>query len=405
MTREQSPNSWVLSNRSRQLTGSAIRELLSLTQTSDVISFAGGLPSPKTFPLDDFRNSIELILSESPNQVLQYGSTEGYQPLREWIAAEHSTLGHRVDPSRVLITTGSQQALDLLGKVLIDPGSRILIETPTYLGAMQAFAVNEPLYVSLRCDEDGLTTEDLTEQTLHDARLMYMQPDFQNPTGRLLPLSRRRALAELAIKSNFPIIEDSPYRSLSYGAAPLPTVFSMAPEYIVHVGTFSKVLAPGLRVGYVIAPMSLYDKLLQAKQATDLHSPFLSQQIVYDFVSTDRLPSQITRIRELYQQQASEMLSCLKMLMPKGTSWNTPQGGMFIWLRLPSGMDSNALLSIALAHKVAFVPGSSFYGPTSNSDDSRRTLRLSFATSSTEQIREGVSRLADAIEKARKLHR
>ena len=397
MTEQNLTTGWIYSQRAQQLTSSAIRELLKVTERPDIISFAGGLPSPQSFPVAEIKKSIDEIFCESANQVLQYSATEGYAPLREWIAQEHSAGGNTIDPARVLITTGSQQALDLLGKVLVDPGSRILVETPTYLGALQAFSLGEPHYVSLPCDSDGLQPERLTQEIIDEARLLYVQPDFQNPTGRQLPLDRRQALARFAKISRCPIIEDSPYSLLGFGNTPLPSVFSMAPEHVVLLGSFSKVLAPGLRVGYVIAPPNLYEKMLQAKQATDLHTPSVTQQIVHNIVSSGFLSHHLQKIRTLYAAQAHAMDAALIKYMPEGVRWNTPQGGMFIWLQLPIDMDSSQLLGAALRRNVAFVPGAPFFATGAGSPDARRSMRLSFATVPIEKMDEGIRRLAMAI--------
>jgi 2-aminoadipate transaminase len=390
------PN-WQLSERARKLTSSAIRELLKVTERPEVISFAGGLPAPAAFPVAEIRAAADRILRDTPNAALQYSPTEGYLPLREWVAARHSQPGVAVDPSDVLITTGSQQALDLLGKVLIDPGSRVLVETPTYLGALQSFSLYEPEYVSLPSDAQGLQPERLNAQMSTGARLLYAQPNFQNPTGRRLPLERRQALAALAAHSRWPVIEDDPYGALCYRGDPLPTMFSMAPQHIVYLGSFSKVLAPGLRVGYLIAPSALHFKLVQAKQASDLHTPSLNQQIVHQVVHQGFLEQHVPRVRELYRQQCDAMLAALQRTMPAGVSWNEPQGGMFIWLQLPAGIDSAELLRAALEVNVAFVPGAPFYATAAEADQARGTLRLSFVTVPVERINAGIERIAALI--------
>jgi 2-aminoadipate transaminase len=390
------PN-WQLSERARKLTSSAIRELLKVVERPEVISFAGGLPSPAAFPVEEIRAAADRILRDTPSAALQYSPTEGYLPLRQWIAARHSHSGFTVDPANVLITTGSQQALDLLGKVLIDPGSRVLVETPTYLGALQSFSLYEPEYVSLPTDAQGLQPELLNPQLTAGARLLYTQPNFQNPTGRRLPLARRQALAELARRSPWPLVEDDPYGALCYRGEPLPTIFSMAPEQVVYLGSFSKVLAPGLRVGYLIAPSALHFKLVQAKQATDLHTPSLNQQIVHQVVHQGFLEQHMPRVRELYRGQCDAMLAALTRAMPAGVSWNEPEGGMFIWLQLPPGIDSDELLRAALEANVAFVPGAPFYATAADAQQARGTLRLSFVTVPVERINAGIARLGELI--------
>ncbi|AOJ69580.1 MULTISPECIES: aminotransferase-like domain-containing protein [Burkholderia] len=382
------PPHWALSERARKLTSSAIREILKVTERPEVISFAGGLPSPATFPAERMREAADRVLRDSPAAALQYSATEGFLPLREWIAERY-----RVRATQVLVTTGSQQALDLLGKALIDPASRVLVETPTYLGALQSFSLFEPTYVQVPTDDAGLVPDGLTPELTKDARLLYAQPNFQNPTGRRLPVERRRALAAFAQTSPFPVLEDDPYGALNYAGEPLPTMLSMAPDHVVHLGTFSKVLAPGLRIGYIIAPEELHFKLVQAKQATDLHTPSLTQRIAYEVIRDGFLDEHIPTIRKLYAAQCEAMLASLARHMPQGVSWNRPEGGMFIWVTLPAQIDSMQLLEAAVANNVAFVPGAPFFA----SDAQKNTLRLSFVTVPPEQIEEGIARLGKLL--------
>ncbi|WP_042301847.1 PLP-dependent aminotransferase family protein [Paraburkholderia kururiensis] len=384
---------WQLSERARKLTSSAIREILKVTERPEVISFAGGLPSPATFPVEEMREASERILRDAPAAALQYSATEGYLPLREWVAARYSVGGVQIRPTQVLITTGSQQALDLLGKVLICPQSPVLVETPTYLGALQSFSLYEPHYVQVPTDDAGLIPASLTPELTAGARLLYAQPNFQNPTGRRLPLERRRALAEFAMNAPFPVVEDDPYGALDYAGEPLPTLLSMAPEHIVHLGSFSKVLAPGLRVGYVVAPEELHFKLVQAKQATDLHTPSFTQRIVHEVVKDGFLDRHVPTIRALYRDQCAAMLAALERYMPEGVSWNRPEGGMFIWVSLPAHIDSMKLLEEAVANNVAFVPGAPFYAD----QPEHNKLRLSFVTVPPAKIDEGVAKLAALV--------
>ncbi|WEY39602.1 MULTISPECIES: PLP-dependent aminotransferase family protein [Paraburkholderia] len=384
---------WQLSERARKLTSSAIREILKVTERPEVISFAGGLPSPATFPVEEMREASERILRDAPAAALQYSATEGYLPLREWVAARYSVGGVQIRPTQVLITTGSQQALDLLGKVLVCPQSPVLVETPTYLGALQSFSLYEPHYVQVPTDEAGLIPAGLTPELTAGARLLYAQPNFQNPTGRRLPLERRRALAEFAMNAPFPVVEDDPYGALDYAGEPLPTLLSMAPEHIVHLGSFSKVLAPGLRVGYIVAPEELHFKLVQAKQATDLHTPSFTQRIVHEVVKDGFLDRHVPTIRALYRDQCAAMLASLERYMPEGVSWNRPEGGMFIWVSLPAHIDSMKLLEEAVANNVAFVPGAPFYAD----HPEHNKLRLSFVTVPPAKIDEGVAKLAALV--------
>lgn len=385
--------SWTLSQRAQKLTSSAIREILKVTERPEVISFAGGLPSPDTFPVERLRAHTDEVLRTTPTPALQYGPTEGYMALREWIAKRHSTGAHKIDPLDVLVTTGSQQALDLLGKVLIDVDSRVLVETPTYLGALQAFSLSEPKFVSVPSDDQGLNPSALTPQMLAGARFLYCLPNFQNPTGRRLPLARRETLMKIAREAGVLVVEDDPYGALSYSGDQLPTLHSMSPGDVVYLGSFSKVLAPGLRVGYLIAPQDLHRKLVQAKQAADLHTPSFTQRIVYETVKDGFLDDHIPTIRALYKERCEVMLKAMDEHFPSGVKWNRPEGGMFIWVQLPAGVDSFKLLDQAIAQNVAFVPGGPFYA----SEPQLNTLRLSFVTVPAEKIRKGVAVLGKLL--------
>ncbi|HEY5809352.1 MAG TPA: PLP-dependent aminotransferase family protein [Povalibacter sp.] len=384
---------WTFSQRARKLTSSAIREILKVTERPEVISFAGGLPSPATFPAERLRNACNDVLTASPSAALQYGPTEGYLPLREWVAERYSKDGVRIGVNQVLITTGSQQGLDLLGKVLIDVDSRVLVETPTYLGALQAFSLSEPQFVSVASDNDGAIPSALTRDITSGARFMYCLPNFQNPTGRQLPTQRRQELVRTAADAELLLLEDDPYGALSYRGEQLPTLLSMNPQGVVHMGSFSKVLAPGLRVGYLIAPEALQRKLVQAKQAADLHTPSFNQRIIHETIKDGFLDDHIPQIRTLYAAQCRAMLDAMKHHFPAGVTWNEPQGGMFIWVNLPSGIDSTALLEKAIAQNVAFVPGAPFYA----NEPQINTLRLSFVTVPKEKIEEGIAKLGKLI--------
>jgi len=386
---------WTLSQRAQKLTSSAIREILKVTERPEVISFAGGLPSPDTFPVERLRAHTDEVFRTTPNPALQYGPTEGYAALREWIASRHSTATMKIDPANVLVTTGSQQALDLLGKTLIDAGSRVLVETPTYLGALQAFSLCEPQFVSVPSDDQGPMPAAMTPELLNGARFMYCLPNFQNPTGRRIPLARRQELMKVAANAGLLILEDDPYGALSYAGDALPTLLSMNPDNVVHLGSFSKVLAPGLRVGYLIAPQALHRKLVQAKQAADLHTPSFTQRIVYETVKDGFLDAHIPTIRTLYARRCHSMLKAMDEYFPAGVKWNRPEGGMFIWVQLPAGVDSFKLLDEAIAQNLAFVPGGPFFA----NDPQLNTLRLSFVTVPPDKIQKGIAVLGALLRK------
>jgi 2-aminoadipate transaminase len=384
---------WTFSQRAQKLTSSAIREILKVTERPEVISFAGGLPSPATFPVERIRQACTDILASNPAAALQYGPTEGYLPLREWVAERYSVDGLRVSVDEVLITTGSQQGLDLLGKVLVDAGSRVLVETPTYLGALQAFSLSEPQFVSVPSDDEGAIPSRLTRELTDGARFMYCLPNFQNPTGRRLPIGRRRELTQVAGEAGVLLLEDDPYGALSYSGEQLPTLLSMNRQGVVHMGSFSKVLAPGLRVGYVIAPEKLLRKLVQAKQAADLHTPSFNQRIVHESIRDGFLDEHIPKIRALYGSQCGAMLDAMKQHFPAEVHWNEPQGGMFIWVKLPAHVDSSLLLEKAIAQNVAFVPGAPFFA----NEPQVNTLRLSFVTVPKEKIETGIAKLGQLL--------
>ena len=386
------PIQWRFSERANELKSSVIREILKVTQRPDIISFAGGLPSPATFPVEEMRAAFDKVLATNGKVALQYGPTDGYPPLREWIAHFLSTPSCRIAPEQVLMVSGSQQALDLLGKVMIDEGSRVLVETPSYLGALQAFSVYRPEFKSVETDEHGLVPASVTA-VAKEARMLYALPNFQNPTGRSLSIERRLELVETCARLGLPLVEDDPYGALSYKGEPLPKMLNMNPDGVIYMGSFSKVLTPGIRLGYVVAPLPLVRRLEMAKQAADLHTATLTQMVVHEVVKDGFLDTHIPKIRTLYANQCQVMLDAMQASFPEGVSWTRPEGGMFIWVTLPKKINAMQLLDQAIAAKVAFVPGESFYA----NEPATNTLRLSFVTVPPERIREGVAILAKLI--------
>ena len=380
---------WTQARRAKKMNSSVIREILKVTEKPGIINFAGGLPSPKTFPVDAFRAACDKVLREDGDDALQYAASEGYAPLRELVAA---MLPWDVDPAQVLITTGSQQGLDLIAKILIDEGSRILVEMPTYLGALQAFSPMEPEIVSVASDDEGVVIADLATKAA-GARFLYVLPNFQNPTGRTMTEARRAALSAEAARLGLPLVEDNPYGELWFDTPPPPPLTARNPDGCVYLGSFSKVLAPGLRLGFMVAPKSLYPKLLQAKQAADLHTPGFNQRLVAEVMQGNFLAQHVPTIRALYKSQRDAMLAAMKQNMPEGVEWSSPAGGMFLWVRLPAGMNAIDLLPKAVESNVAFVPGWAFYADQAD----ERTLRLSFVTPSVEQIHTGIAALAATI--------
>jgi 2-aminoadipate transaminase len=389
MTSSSTP--WQLARRAERMNPSVIREILKITERPGIISLAGGLPSPDTFPIEAMREATACVLRDAPREALQYAASEGFAPLREWVAQQMAEKGMAVDPSQVLITTGSQQGLDLVGKVLIDAGSRIAVEAPTYLGALQAFAPYEPEVVTVDCDEHGPLPEGLA--AAKGARFLYVLPNFQNPSGRCMGEARRAALAEAARAIGLPLVEDNPYGDLWFDAEPPAPLASRWAEGTVYLGSFSKVLAPGLRLGYVIAPEALGPKLLQAKQAADLHTPGFNQRVVHEVIRNGFLDEHVPTIRARYKAQRDAMRAALEAHMPKGCHWTVPSGGMFFWVELPEGVDAVALLPKAVERGMAYVPGAAFFA----AEPKLNTLRLSFVTVAPDLIERGVAMLAQAL--------
>lgn len=384
---------FTLSGRAHQMTPSTIREILKVTERPGIINFGGGMPSPETFAVEAMRQACDRVLSRNGRAALQYASSEGWPALRQWVAQDLLAQGLKVDADQVLITNGSQQALDLIAKVLIDPGSRVLVETPTYLGALQAFSAMEPQVVGVACDEEGIDPGDM-RRFAKGARLAYLLPNFQNPTGRSMSPMRRAEVAEQARAAGLPLVEDNPYGQLWFDQPPPPALSAHWPEGSLYMGSFSKILAPGLRLGFLAAPRSVYPKLLQAKQAADLHTAGFNQQVVAQLLQDGFLERQLPLIRAFYRGQCEAMLAALEAEMAGlGVRWSQPAGGMFLWLKLPPGMSAAQLLPHAIEQGVAFVPGSAFYAHQPVPE----TLRLSFANSTHAQIRQGVAALARTI--------
>ncbi|MDE1555456.1 MULTISPECIES: aminotransferase-like domain-containing protein [Comamonas] len=385
---------WTLAARAAKMNSSAIREILKLTDRPGIISMAGGLPSPAGFPITAFTAACNAVMERDGAAALQYSTTEGFPALRQAIA---DFLPWDVNPEQVLITTGSQQALDLIAKIFMDKGSRILVEKPTYLGALQAFTPMEPVAVGVDSDDEGMLVEDFATKVgsgADKARIAYVLPNFQNPTGRTMSEARRQALVEKAKELDIPLIEDNPYGDLWYeGEPPLPLA-ARNPEGVIYMGSFSKVLAPGLRVGFIVAPKSVYGKLTQAKQAADLHSPSFNQRVVAEVMKDGFLQRHIPTIRAMYKAQRDVMLVALEREMEGlDVSWTRPVGGMFLWVRLPKGMNAQDLLPEAVERGMAFVPGAPFFADEAE----HNTLRLSYVTVSPAQINQGIAALAAAI--------
>nr|WP_279231575.1 2-aminoadipate transaminase [Thermus thalpophilus] len=384
--------STLFGERAGRIQASTIRELLKLTQRPGVISFAGGLPAPELFPKDLAAEKAAAILREKGEVALQYGPTEGYLPLRAWVA---DWLG--LNPEEVLITTGSQQALDLLGKVFLDEGSPLLLEAPSYMGAIQAFRPYGPRFLTVPTGEEGPDLEALEEVLKRERpRFLYLIPSFQNPSGGLMPLPARQRLLAMAMERGLVVVEDDAYRELYFGESRLPSLFELARQAgypgVIYLGSFSKILAPGLRVAFAAGNLEAIRKLTQAKQGSDLHTPVLNQMLVHALVQ-EGFSERLALIRRTYREKALAMLSALDREMPEGVRYTRPQGGMFVWMTLPEGLSAERLFQRAIEENVAFVPGGPFFA----NGGGENTLRLSYATMDRARIKEGVRRLGRAL--------
>jgi 2-aminoadipate transaminase len=396
--------------RTKGMRSSAIRELLKFTQRPEVISFAGGLPAAEVFPTQRFQEACHKVLEQKPHLALQYGATEGYEPLREMVARHIARYGIKAKSENVLITSGSQQALDLIGKLLINPGDRVLVEAPTYLGALQAFNVYNADYVSVPSDEDGLRSDLLEEPLRSGPKFMYVLPNFQNPGGTTLSEGRRHQLVLLADKYGIPIVEDDPYGQLRYEGEHLTPLVVLDRENlrrdqgysignVLYLSTFSKTLAPGLRLGWIVAPPDVIAKLVQLKQGADLHTSTFVQMVAHEVARDNFLDEHVKLIRRVYCERRDVMLDALARYFPPEVTWTRPKGGLFLWVTLPEGADAQELFEVAVRENVAFVPGDCFYAPNGHGDNGRRQLRLNFSSPSPDQIEEGIRRLSIAVKR------
>jgi 2-aminoadipate transaminase len=390
------------------MSSSAIREILKFTQAPDVISFAGGLPAPEVFPVEAFKKACQNVLDKFGSQALQYSPTEGYLPLREMIVRHTKRFGLNVNPDNVLITSGSQQALDLLGKILINPGDRILVESPTYLGALQAWNSYGAEYVAVPFDDMGMRTDALEEALRLGPKFIYVLPNFQNPTGVTLSFDRRKELIALADQYGVPIVEDDPYGQLRYAGDHIPPVVVLDGEYrnnnhdpcyygnVIYLSTFSKTLAPGIRLAWVVAPPEVIRKMVQGKQGADLHTSTFNQMVAFDVARGGFLDEHVKKICEIYGERRNFMLNALETHFPPNVHWTRPEGGMFLWVTLPESLNAQEVLKKAVERKVALVPG----GPFHATGGGENTMRLNFSNASPEKIQEGISRLGQVLYEA-----
>ena len=385
-----------LTSRSQNTPTSFVREILKVTQNKEVISFAGGLPNPISFPQDELANSMQEVVRKYGSNVFQYSTTQGLLELREWIANRYNQFSSLdLTAGDIIITSGSQQSLDLLGKILIEKGDEIILEKPAYLGAIQAFSQYEPTFLPVKLKDEGIDTEQVEELLeSRSCKLAYLVPNFQNPTGIEYSLEVRKKLRSLFECSDTVLVEDDPYGELSFGDPVREYIAGGCLPNSVLLGSFSKTLSPGIRLGFLITKnQTIQNAFLKAKQASDLHSNIFSQYMIYEYLSKHDFDKHIVKIRELYQKQSACMVRAMEHYFPKEVSFTKPNGGMFLWATLPEHMSSMKLFDQAILEKVAFVPGDPFY---INAQETN-TLRLNYTNSSEEIIIEGIKRIGKII--------
>lgn len=398
-----------LARRTKALTSSAIREILKVATRPDIISFAGGLPAPELFPISEITAASARVLEQEPVKSLQYGPTDGVPELRAWVASEVTraegdackraglSAPPAVTPEMVMITTGSQQSLDLISKLFIDEDDQVLVESPSYLGALQAFTLYQPRFITAAMDEDGVIAEAFAAAMASRPKLAYLLPTFQNPTGRTMSTERRQQVAAIVRDGDVPLVEDDPYGALYFDAPPGPSLRSLAPDKTLALGTFSKTLAPGLRIGWLVGPTHVVARLIQLKQSADLHTSSLAQYVAYEVATTGALPGHLDRLRQVYAVRRDAMLGAMEDTFPTGVSWTKPTGGMFVWATLPAGIEAAQWLPICVdQQRVAFVPGAPFHADGTG----KNTLRMNFTHAPPEVIAEGVGRLAKVLRRA-----
>jgi 2-aminoadipate transaminase len=399
----QTPWEYRYANRTKRMGSSVIRELLKLTEQPDIISFGGGLPAPEVFPVQEFKAACNYVLDNFGAQSLQYSTTEGYRPLREMIARHTGRYSVSVTPENILITSGSQQALDFIGRVFLNQGDHIVVESPTYLGALQAWNAYGAQYIAVPSDENGMMVDELEEALRIGPKFIYVLPNFQNPSGTTLSLERRKQLVELADRYGVPIVEDDPYGQLRFEGEHLPSLVWLDSQYrgdngtytgnVIYLSTFSKLLAPGIRLAWVIAPEQVIHKLVQSKQAADLNTAAFNQMVAYEVGKGGFLDEHVKVIRATYKERRDLMIEMMEETFPPGVHWTKPLGGMFLWGILPEWMDAAEVLTTAIERKVAFVPGASFHP----NGGGKNTMRINFSYSKPEFIREGITRLGTLL--------
>lgn len=390
----------LISKNCKNIPTSFVREILAVCEQPDMISFAGGLPNPTCFPAEQMKQAFIQIMENEGAETLQYAGSHGYLPLRQWICDRYnSKYGLSISHENILITNGSQQALDLIGKLLINPGDPLMMEKPSYLGAIQAFSAYRPEFHQITLNSDGLDLNELEDTILKtESQVLYGIPNFQNPTGITYSAETRENLAILLDWHNILFVEDDPYGEIRFEGKFQAPVFALNPDHTIWCGSFSKMISPGLRTGWICAPKELMPYLLRIKQATDLHTNNVVQRIIYRFLTDNNLEDHLCKVRLAYKAQKDCMIESIRKHFPEEISYTNPEGGMFIWATLPESMNSEALIQKAIQEKVVFVPGKSFF----TADEGQRNMRLNYSNSSEEMIEEGIKRLGTIIKKAHK---
>ena len=387
---------WILSERAWEMKSSAIRDILKVTERPDVISFAGGLPAPELFPVEELKKACVEVLTKYGPPSLQYSITLGYPPLRKFLAERLSQRDPKVSYENIMITGGSQQGLDMVGRTFLDSGSFVIVEDPTYLGALQAFKTYNPHYVTVGLDNEGIIIEQVEECIKkHKPRFIYVVANFQNPSGITMSEERRRELVKLAQRYYIPIIDDNPYGELRFKGKDLPSLRELGGDGVIELGTFSKLISPGLRIGWIVIPPEIVGVFERMKQSTDLHTNTFAQYVIYEYIKNGNLDKHIEILKKEYSRRREAMISSLKKHFPKNVKWTEPEGGLFLWVILPEKVSATQLLQKAVENKVAYVPGKPFFAR----EDHDNVLRLNFSNATIEQIEEGIKRLAEVFKK------
>jgi 2-aminoadipate transaminase len=387
----------LLAKRTRNMETNAIREILKVVSRPGMVSLAGGIPAPDSFPMAIIGDLTAAVIARYGSGAFQYDATEGFGPLREALSGYLASLDVTAAPGEILVASGSQGVLDALGKVLISRGDDVAVEAPTYLGALSAFNPYGPTYLRMDTDENGLVPESLEEILRHHSvKFVYLVPNFQNPTGRTLPLKRRRQIARILQENDALLVEDDPYRALRYQGKDLPPIHSMAPDNVIYVGTLSKVFAPGLRIGFCVAPSPIRRWLVRVKQGVDLHTGTFSQALAAEYITSGSLGRHLPRILDLYRPRRQAMLRALQDHFPPGFAWSRPEGGMFLWVSGPAGMDMETLYEPCVRRNTAFVPGKYFY---TERGEGVETMRLNFTMANGNAIERAIATMAEVIRK------